>query len=181
MNTLNNRIKKKFKILNQESINLNFMHPINGRFISVMIDSTMTGGKIINELVRNDFLLANSQGYNLTFVGGNLLDDNNLLSQNSNQDNDTSANKISSIKKESININFMHPTDGRLISVTLDNIMTGQEIIAELIANEFVPACGDGYNLALKGGNQLDNARTLSQNSIKNDDTIRVIPATSGC
>ncbi len=77
-----------------------------------------------------------------------------------------------------LNVNFMHPTDGRVISVTIEDTMTGQEVVGELIANDFVPASGDGYNLALKGGAQLDNARTLSQNAVKDNDTIRVIPAT---
>jgi hypothetical protein len=77
-----------------------------------------------------------------------------------------------------VSVNFMHPTDGRVISVTLDNTMTGQEIIGELIANDFVPSSSEGYNLAIKGGNQLDNGKTLLENEVKDNDTIRVIPAT---
>ncbi|WP_298416814.1 hypothetical protein [uncultured Kordia sp.] len=181
MNTLKNRLKKKFKILDQESINLNFMHPINGKFISITINNTMTGGEIISELIANDFILANSQGYELIFIGGNLLGNNSLSSEKTNQKNTVNSKKINAVKIQSINVNFMHPTDGRVISVTLDDIMTGQQIVAELIANDFVSACDDGYNLALKGGNQLDNSKTLSQNSIQDNDTIRLIPATSGC
>lgn len=77
-----------------------------------------------------------------------------------------------------VSVNFMHPTDGRVISVTLDNTMTGQEVIGELIANNFVPASSEGYNLAIKGGKQLDNTKTLTDNSVRDNDTIRVIPAT---
>ncbi|AXG72385.1 hypothetical protein KORDIASMS9_04657 [Kordia sp. SMS9] len=181
MNTFNNRIKKKFKILDQKSINLNFMHPINGKFISITIDNTMTGGEIISELIANDFILANSQGYELTFIGGNLLGNNNVSPEKTNKKNTIRSNEISPVKTEVINVNFMHPTDGRVISVTLDDIMTGQQIVSELIANDFVPACDDGYNLVLKGAHQLDNTRTLSQNSIQDNDTIRIIPATDGC
>ncbi|WP_299273588.1 ubiquitin-like domain-containing protein [uncultured Psychroserpens sp.] len=77
-----------------------------------------------------------------------------------------------------VTINFMHPTDGRVISVTLDNTMTGQEVIAELIANDFVPASNEGYNIAIKGGEQLENEKTLLQNGVEDNQTIRVIPAT---
>jgi hypothetical protein len=77
-----------------------------------------------------------------------------------------------------LNLNFMHPTDGRLISVTVDSTMTGREAIGELIANDFVPASSEGYNLAIKGGAQLDNNKSLSDNQVRNNDTLRVIPAT---
>ncbi|QHI36423.1 hypothetical protein IMCC3317_17860 [Kordia antarctica] len=77
-----------------------------------------------------------------------------------------------------VTVNFKHPTDGRVISVTLDDSMTGQEVIGELIANEFVPASSEGYNIAIKGGRQLTNGKTLLENEVKDNDTIRVIPAT---
>lgn len=77
-----------------------------------------------------------------------------------------------------VSVNFMHPTDGRVVSVTVDDTMTGQEAVGELIANDFVPASGEGYNLAIKGGSQLDNAKTLDENGVKDNDTIRVLPAT---
>ena len=77
-----------------------------------------------------------------------------------------------------LNLNFMHPTDSRLISVTLDSSMTGQETISELIAAGFIPASREGYNLSVKGGNQIDNNKNLSENQVRENDTIRVIPAT---
>lgn len=79
---------------------------------------------------------------------------------------------------EDVNVNFMHPTDGKVISVTLDNTMTGQEVIGELIANDFIPASSEGYSLAIKGGSQLNNSKTLSENGVRENDTIRVVPAT---
>lgn len=77
-----------------------------------------------------------------------------------------------------LTVNFMHPTDGKVISVAIDETMTGQETISELIANKFVPASNEGYNLAIKGGAQLDNKKTLRENGVKENDTIKVIPAT---
>jgi len=77
-----------------------------------------------------------------------------------------------------ISVNFMHPTDGKVINVTLDDSMTGQEVIGELIANDFVPMSNQGYNLAIMGGVELKISKTFSENGVKNNDTIRVIPAT---
>ncbi|PTX61106.1 hypothetical protein C8N46_105262 [Kordia periserrulae] len=77
-----------------------------------------------------------------------------------------------------VTVSFIHPTDGRVISVTLDDSMTGQDVIGELIANDFVPPSNEGYNLAIKGGKQLDNQRTLSENGVEDNHTLRVIPAT---
>lgn len=77
-----------------------------------------------------------------------------------------------------LNVNFMHPTDGRVISVTVDSTMTGREAISELIVNDFIPASNEGYNLAIKGGPQLDNNKSLSDNQVRSNDTLRVIPAT---
>lgn len=77
-----------------------------------------------------------------------------------------------------VSVNFMHPTDGRVISVTVDNTMTGQEAIGELIANEFIPTNSDGYSLAIKGGRELQNNQTLAEGGVKDNDTIRVLPAT---
>ena len=56
--------------------------------------------------------------------------------------------------------------------------MTGNEAIGELIANDFIPPSNQGYNLAIKGGAQLDNAKALGDNGVKDNDTLRVIPAT---
>ncbi len=77
-----------------------------------------------------------------------------------------------------VSVNFVHPTDGKVISVTMDSAMTGQEVVGELIANDFVPSSGDGYKLAIKGGAELDNQKTLAENGVKDNDSIKVIPAT---
>jgi hypothetical protein len=77
-----------------------------------------------------------------------------------------------------LNVNFMHPTDGRVISVTVDSTMTGREAIGELIANDFIPASSDGgYKLRIKGGIELDTNKSLSDNQVRNNDTLGVILA----
>jgi len=77
-----------------------------------------------------------------------------------------------------ISVNFMHPTDGRVITVSLDDEITGIEVIGELIANDFIPSSSDGYQLAIKGGDMLDNNISLASNGVENNVTIRIIPAT---
>jgi len=77
-----------------------------------------------------------------------------------------------------VKINFMHPTDGRVVTVTLDNTMTAQEAINELISNDFINPNPQGYNLAIKGGAQLQQNQTMADAGVKDGDTLRVIPAT---
>jgi len=77
-----------------------------------------------------------------------------------------------------VKINFMHPTDGRLLTVTVDDTMTTQEALAELIANDFVQPNPQGYNLAIKGGRQLQANESFASAEVKDGTTIRVIPAT---
>jgi len=77
-----------------------------------------------------------------------------------------------------VKVNFMHPTDGRVVTVTLDNSMTAQEAISELISNNFIVPNPQGYNLAIKGGARLEQNRTFADAGVKDGDTLRVIPAT---
>lgn len=77
-----------------------------------------------------------------------------------------------------VNVKFMHPTDGRLLTVELDNTITSQEAIAELIAADFIPASSEGYSLAIKGGAMLGPSQSFSEAGVKGDTVIRVVPAT---
>ena len=43
-----------------------------------------------------------------------------------------------------VTVHFVHPTDGRVITVTVDNTMSAQEAISELLANNFVPPLPTG-------------------------------------
>ena len=78
-----------------------------------------------------------------------------------------------------VSVRFVHPTDGRQISVTLDDTMTVEEVVSELVANGFVKPSAQGYNLAPKGGDMITpNSLSLSQGGVHDGDTVRVIPAT---
>jgi hypothetical protein len=77
-----------------------------------------------------------------------------------------------------LNVNFVHPTDGRVVTASLDPSMTVQEIISELVANSFIKHSEHGYNLAVKGGNRLRNHQTLAEAGVTDNMTLRIIPAT---
>lgn len=77
-----------------------------------------------------------------------------------------------------VKVNFMHPTDGRVVSVEVDSSMTAAEAIAELITNNFMTPHSDGYTLAIKGGSMLQTNQTFQAAGVKPNDTIRVVPAT---
>lgn len=77
-----------------------------------------------------------------------------------------------------VKVNFMHPTDGRVITVTLDNTMTAQEAIDELISSDFISPNPMGYDLAIKGGRPLQRSESFADAGVKDGTTLRVIPAT---
>src|SRR5690242_3294016 len=69
-----------------------------------------------------------------------------------------------------ITVTFVHPTDGRQVTVTLDNTMTAEEAIQQLLDNKFVNPHPGGYNLAVKGGAQLRNDQTFGDAGVKDKD-----------
>lgn len=77
-----------------------------------------------------------------------------------------------------INVSIVHPTDGRLIEVDLDDTMSAQEVISELIAADFINSNDSGYNLSIKGGAMIEASQSLLAANVANNTTLRVIPAT---
>jgi hypothetical protein len=76
-----------------------------------------------------------------------------------------------------VNVSFVHPTDSRVITVTVDDTMTAQEAIGELLANNFVTPVPQGYELT-ENGNALRGDQTLADAGVRSGSKIRVIPAT---
>lgn len=75
-------------------------------------------------------------------------------------------------------VRIMLPVDGRIVTVELEDTMTSDEIINELLANDVIQRSPAGYKLAIKGGAEL-NATTQLKNADLNPNTvIQVIPAT---
>jgi hypothetical protein len=79
-----------------------------------------------------------------------------------------------------VNVNFIHPTDGRTMTVNLDDSITAQEAVAELISADFITPNPHGYGLAIKGGNMIQPGQTFRNAGVQESEknTIRVVPAT---
>lgn len=76
-----------------------------------------------------------------------------------------------------VTVQFVHPTDGRVITVTVDNTMSSQDAISELLANNFVPPAPTGYELSVNG-RRLTEHQTLAEAGVVNNSKIRVNPKT---
>jgi len=77
-----------------------------------------------------------------------------------------------------IKVTVLHPTDGRQLTITIEDDMTGQEFIEALLENDFMVATEEGYQLAIKGGGEIGADETLASNNVRDGATLRVIPAT---
>lgn len=77
-----------------------------------------------------------------------------------------------------LKLHFMHPTDGRKITVDVDNSMTADEAINELVSANFIPTSAEGYFLAKKGGAQMSSGNSFRDLNYQDGDTVRIIPAT---
>jgi hypothetical protein len=51
-----------------------------------------------------------------------------------------------------VTINFIHLTDGRAVTVEIDDSLTVNEVITELIEANFIRSIPNAYSLAPKGG-----------------------------
>lgn len=78
-----------------------------------------------------------------------------------------------------ISVNFIHPSDNGVMTVTIDDAITADEIISELLANNFVVPDPSGYQLAIVDTERkeiLPN-QTLAEVGARNGSKIRVIPS----
>lgn len=71
---------------------------------------------------------------------------------------------------------FVHPTTDARRRARVDDSMTGQEVMDDLIRGGFVPSSRAGYHLAIKGGAQLDAGATLRSSGVHSGNTLRVLP-----
>lgn len=85
--------------------------------------------------------------------------------------------KKGDLKMAEVSVNFVN-TDGRMITVNLDDTTTAQEAIAELISADFITANPQGYQLGIKGGPMLDPNQSFRDMNIQNGTTIKIVPAT---
>lgn len=82
-----------------------------------------------------------------------------------------------------ITITAVHPTAGNTIKFEIDDDTTGKELIDNLIEADFIPADSQGYLLTLKSeesneSTEINADETLASAGVKNNDTLRISPAT---
>lgn len=73
---------------------------------------------------------------------------------------------------------FVHPTTDARRRARVDDSMTAQEVVDDLIRGGFVQSSRSGYQLAIKGGDQLDAGSTLRSSGVRNGNTLRIVPIT---
>ncbi len=81
-------------------------------------------------------------------------------------------------QSKTLNLHFIHPTDGRELNVEVEDTMTAAEAVNELINNQFIDALPAGYKLAVKGGAELNAGQTLREANVPTESRIRITPAT---
>lgn len=79
-----------------------------------------------------------------------------------------------------LSVNFMHPTDGRVMTVVVDDAMTAEEIVENLIENGFVPQHPEGYELAIVEAEKtiIRADQTLAEAGARSGAKIQVLPST---
>jgi hypothetical protein len=75
-------------------------------------------------------------------------------------------------------VRIMLPIDGRILTVDLDDAMTGKEIIDELLAGGQIQPNPHGYQIGRKGGDLLNRDTKSRDLALTDQDVLRVIPAT---
>jgi len=77
-----------------------------------------------------------------------------------------------------ISVTFTHPVDRRSIVVTLEDSMTADEAIGNLIASNAIPKHEGGYRLQIKGGRELQGNETLSSAGVKDGAVLNIVSST---
>jgi hypothetical protein len=77
-----------------------------------------------------------------------------------------------------LNVNFIHPTDGRELNVRVSDDLTASEAIAELIHVKFISGFAEEYELTIKGGFVLPSNQFFKDAGVVNDSRIRIMPLT---
>lgn len=77
-----------------------------------------------------------------------------------------------------IDVSFVHPTHNGEASVTLDDTMPADDVIANLVEGGFLSEATESYGLLPKSGNLLRGDQSLRDGGIRNKDRVRVVPNT---
>ena len=160
------------------TIDVTFMHPTDGTTLDVTVDDSMTALSAINELINAGFIQRTADGYDLSVKGGTAISGNQTLRNGGAVDKCTVRVVPATDAGATIDVTFMHPTDGTTLDVTVDDSMTALSAINELINAGFIQRTADGYDLSVKGGTAISGNQTLRNGGAVDKCTVRVVPAT---
>lgn len=82
---------------------------------------------------------------------------------------------------KTINVTFLHPTNGQDMEVEIDDSMTASAVINELIACNFIPDNSElgGYRLLIKNSQiEIGGSQTVASGKAKDGGIIRIIATT---
>jgi len=163
-----------------KKINLTIYSPDKSKEITVEVNEILTVSQIVGELVQNEFI-PTDYNYGLLIEGdGRVLSSHSTL--NSVQDDTIvrivafSENQMVNGKK--INVTLLHPTNGQDMEVELNNGLTAEDIIEELIACNFIEDSADKrhYKLFIKNSQiEISGKQTLISGGTIDGSVIRVV------
>lgn len=161
-------------------INLTIYTPDKSKEVTVEVDAILTVAQIVGELIQNEFIPAD-YNYGLLVEGdGRVLSSHSTLS--SIQDKAVvrivafSENKMVNGKK--INVTILHPTNGQDMEVELNDGLTVEDIIEELIACNFIDDSPEKvrYKLFIKNSQtEISGKQTLVSGGTIDGAVLRVV------
>jgi hypothetical protein len=84
---------------------------------------------------------------------------------------------------QSMTLTVVSPTDNASFELSgLTPDMRPDELVSELVAQGQIPTLpsGQSYQLALKGGHQLDDSQSLGENGVTDGATVQLLVPTPG-
>lgn len=156
-------------------INITILSPDKSKEISVEVNTILTVSQIISELVQNKFIVANQNYALLTEKDGRILSSHSSII--SVQDNAVVRVVVFSNGKK-INVTILHPTNGQNMDVEINDELSVNKIIDELIACNFIDDSMDKsqYSLFIKNSQmEISGKQTLASGGTVDGSVLRVI------
>lgn len=180
------------------ALTVNFFDPIKRRNLKTAVDDTMTGAEAVEHLISLD-VIPHPDNIFLEIIGKDRNIENDESFKNAFVQNEdiilikrcislysgkekfniyatVRNNKIKKDDDNDVRVNFIHPKDGSILSVTLDHTMTEAEAVSELIACNFIQLNNLGYKIGLKGGRFFRNNERFIDMGIKDNCYIIIKP-----
>lgn len=161
-------------------VNLTIYSPDKSKETTVEVNAILTVSQIVSELLQNEFIPAD-YNYGLLIEGdGRVLSAHSTL--NSVQDSTVvrivafSENQMVNGKK--INVTILHPTNGQDMEVELNDGLSVEEIIEELVACNFIKDSADKghYKLFIKNSQtEISGKQTLVSGGTIDGSVLRVV------